>query len=59
METTPRHRGRPRIGPRLTVRVEPAQLAWLDQEAAHAGISRGAVLRIWLDRIVQQERGQS
>lgn len=45
MTDEPNHRGRPRVGPRLTVRVEPELLVWLNDYAGRLGISRGRVVR--------------
>ena len=42
----------------VSVVITERQLAWLDHRRAQGSISRSAVLRIVLDRLIQQEQEQ-
>ena len=42
----------------VSVVITERQLEWLDHRRAHGSISRSAVLRIVLDRFIQQEQEQ-
>ncbi|MCP9860952.1 hypothetical protein KBZ33_18300 [Cyanobium sp. Cruz-8D1] len=43
----------------VSVVVTQRQLEWLDHRRAQGSISRSAVLRIVLDRLIQQEQEQA
>ncbi len=42
----------------VSVVITQRQLEWLDHRRAQGSISRSAVLRILLDRLIQQEQAQ-
>ena len=42
----------------VSVVITERQLEWLDNRRAQGSISRSAVLRIVLDRLIQQEQAQ-
>ena len=48
----------PPVKPVSVVITQP-QLEWLDHRRAQGSISRSAVLRIVLDRLIQQEQEQA
>ena len=43
----------------VSVVITERQLEWLDHRRAQGSISRSAVLRIVLDRLIQQEQEQA
>jgi len=48
----PRPRGRPVVGPRITVRIDDDLLARVDAEATRSGASRASTIRRLIERSV-------
>ena len=51
---TERGRGRPPVGPRVTIRLEPALLEQIDAAAKRLGVSRAEAIRFALGRYVEE-----